>query len=173
MDNILNLIRKYKNGESNYLLPLIDMFDPIFASYEKKSTNLFDGDDMRNILIIKFIEVIKCMPHLENDGQLVCYINKAIKNYYINIVSKKVIQTPLLDYNSYNISTNDTYSNVFFEDIIKKLDEKDKILLRLKFYYSYSDLEIAKKYNISRQAINKKLRNIYKKLNNGDLQNGI
>lgn len=53
---------------------------------------------------------------------------------------------------------------VAFEDMIKGLDKQKRDIIRLKFKEMHTDKEIAEKIGISRQAVNKKLRCIYKQI---------
>lgn len=57
------------------------------------------------------------------------------------------------------------YENDLFEYELKKiLCEKELFMLKAKFIYGYSESEIAKHLEISRQAVNKQFQKIYSKI---------
>ncbi|NFN13441.1 RNA polymerase subunit sigma-24, partial [Clostridium botulinum] len=63
-------------------------------------------------------------------------------------------------------TNNDEYSNVVFKDLISSLKPKQKKIIFLKFYLQLSDVEIAERLKISRQAVNKSKRQALEFLKN-------
>ena len=56
----------------------------------------------------------------------------------------------------YNIpNKNDDYQDIFFNDIIKNLPLTQRKVIFYKYNNQMTDIEIASKLNISRQAVNK------------------
>lgn len=50
---------------------------------------------------------------------------------------------------------DDEYSDIIFNDLISSLNSRQKEIIFYKFYMQLSDIEIAKLFKISRQAVNK------------------
>lgn len=55
------------------------------------------------------------------------------------------------------VQNNDMDTNLFVNSLlnIESLSKKQHIVLKLSYLYGFSDIEIAKKLNISKQAVNK------------------
>lgn len=58
----------------------------------------------------------------------------------------------------------DEYSDILFNDLISSLNTNQKKIIFYRFYLQLSSIEIAKKLNISRQAVNRTQRTALKNL---------
>ena len=94
-----------------------------------------------------------------------------MKNQYIYL-SKKSLENKerYLDYDNVmaqhpdNTSSISLNSKIFLWDLKNTLNTREINIVYLKYYLQYSDKEIADLYNISRQAINKRLKTIINKI---------
>ena len=110
----------------------------------------------------------------DNDGCLVSYISKSMRNKYISLSCKEQTMHNhmllILDetYDCIDEKSDDLQDNIDFKVILGSLTELQKKVIIFKYYYEYSDNEIAKMLGISRQAVNRlknrgieKLRNLF------------
>lgn len=116
-------------------------------------------------LIIYLFELLKSLDlkKFETDQDLKMYINRCLKNKSIKLFNKIVkgnecisftSETEMLDGIDYE-NRNDEYSDIMFADLISSLRPKQKETIFYKFYLQLSDIEIAKIFKISRQAVHK------------------
>lgn len=158
---ITNLILKSQEGNNTEVLELIENFRPLIRKYSRHNYI----EDLEAILVEHLIRVVLYMP-IRKEGQNINYITTSLKNKFLNEIKKnyklrdKEISLDDILINNFSIST-DT-NNIFFSDIISVLDSKKRDIILLRYWYGYSDIEISNKLNISRQTINKILRQAYK-----------
>lgn len=166
MKKTVTMLLRECNSNTNAMEELIERFQPLIDSYSRKSGWKIDTEDMKSILIIKLITLAKDMRVSENEGKNVKFIAICLKNHFLDVVRKinrisskeETLEEDIQDVSNLN------EEDLIFEDIIKGLSEQKKEIIRLKFKEMYTDQEIGHKLNISRQAINKQLRSIYKQL---------
>lgn len=154
------------NSNTNAMEELIERFEPLINSYSRKSGWKIDTEDVRSILIIKLITLTKNMRVSENEGENIKFIAVCLKNHFLDIVRKinRLDDREELLKDEEIKESKTLEEDLIFEDMIKELNIQKKEIIRLKFKEMYTDQEIAKKLNVSRQSINKQLRNIYKQL---------
>ena len=115
-------------------------------------------------LIIEFIQLIdniKLERFSESDeGRLVNYIYDSLNNKRIDLYRKhlKNRQELLLvsDVHTINnsIALDSSESDLHFHDFISTLTDLQKQVVFMRYFEGYSDSEISKKLNVSRQAVN-------------------
>ena len=116
-------------------------------------------------LIIYLYELLKLLNvnRFETDKDLLMYVNKCLKNKSIALFYKVVKDKELLSFTENTEildginceDRKDEYSDIIFKDLISSLNPKQKQTIFHKFYLQLSDVEIAEKFKISRQAVNK------------------
>lgn len=116
-------------------------------------------------LIIYLYELLKLLNvnRFETDRDLLMYVNKCLKNKSIALFYKVVKDKELMRFTENTEildeinceDRNDEYSDIIFNDLISSLNHKQKQTIFHKFYLQLSDVEIAEKFKISRQAVNK------------------
>lgn len=143
------------NHDDEATLEIIERFMPMI----KKNARILRYDGAESDLIIHLIEVIFSMkPEKINkllEGQVVNYIVKTIKNKRIDIARKQVKacdEIQLFESGDYVIEHIDKQE---VDELLEVLSERQKNVIVLKYFYGYSDIEIAKHFGISRQAVNK------------------
>lgn len=110
----------------------------------------------------------------KNEGALINYIHKAIKNKSVNLFKKNILRTIVpvtLDVTTipYNYNFD---SQIFISKLLNSLPILQREIIKKKFLYDYSDKEIAKLYGISRQAVNRTKNRALNNLRNMLLKDG-
>lgn len=157
--------------EEDALLALLAAFDKLLKKYAR----LLEYEDAYEELRLFFIELIYGMKQLglsgENDGVYVGYISTAVKNKYIYLAQKAEREAALFLSNLRDesheqercaaIENPGKISDYF--PVRNRLTSREEEILYLLFVCGYSVSEIAGKYKISRQTVNKsKLRALRK-----------
>lgn len=154
--NLIDCIKNAKAGDKNSLHSLILKFDPLITKYSR----FLNYEDSKSDLMVCFIQAVYKFPTKSEsieDRTILSYINKCVVNAYINISknNKKLCNREYLcEIQEWN-HKEDFQSNIEFYDLLKYLNEKEMIVITLKYLNCFSDIEISKKLNISRQYVNK------------------
>lgn len=173
-NSLWGIISKCKENDNDSFGLLCEKFKPLLRKYSR----LLEYEDAYEDLLYCFIICIYKIPIYEenlknNDIAILSYIKIAMKNQYIYL-SKKSLENKerYLNYDNVmaqrpdNTSSINLNSKIFLLDLKNILNTKEINLVYLKFYLQYSDKEIADLYNVSRQAINKRLKTIKSKIKN-------
>ncbi|WP_129600328.1 sigma-70 family RNA polymerase sigma factor [Anaerophilus nitritogenes] len=157
--SLFEQIKDAKRGNDEAFIAVIEKFRPTI----KKFSRQLGYEEAETDLIIELIQVIKrtIFADLKKkyDGAIVNYIYHAMDNRKINLF-KKYVQGKKTEV-ELNLDIIADQSHYEIEDVllIKKalndLPILQKNILKEKLIYGYADIEIAKKYQISRQAVNK------------------
>lgn len=107
-----------------------------------------------------------------DDKTLMSYISRSIKFYFYKCFKKQYIlsNNELTFINEINyenmtcISEDKTFSDLEFISLLKDLTDKEQNVIIQKYKYGFSTSEIAKKSNVSVQAVYKLEKNALKKL---------
>lgn len=157
--SLYELIKMAQLGDRNCVLELINKFKPLI----KKLIRRLNYEEAETDLIILFIQLIQTLNLNKftrlSEGALVKYIYNSLTNRCIDLFRKYVLKkTEELELNLDTLQTEiDMDADMFINELLNLniLTEQQKLILK-KFYISeYSDSEIAKMLNISRQAVNK------------------
>lgn len=173
MQNNDKLIKILYNSEN-----LFEEFLTLFSKTIDYFIFSFQIELYRNDLLIYLWSLLKKinLNNFKNDKLFKTYINKCIKNYCIylykrNKLDKKILYdselTTLQLEAKLSNDNSDTY-NIFFYELIKELNKKQKKIIILSYMYCLSDAYISKLLHISRQAVFKSrklaLSNLHKTL---------
>ena len=145
-----------KNGNKEAMADVVRIMYPSIYKYGK--TLAFDGveTDLAIHLIEKIYSVREKTIYTFNDKQMYVYLKNVIKNKTIDISRKKYVETVCLDFLEALSSTAiDDFSLVYFNDMLRNLSKKQSMVVYYKYQLDYSDSEIGKIMNISRQAVNR------------------
>lgn len=165
--SLKDLVVEAKKDNKNAMMEIINIFMPLIKKYSRKL--LYDGAE--SDIVILLIKIIKSYP-ISNEGKsiqdkdIVAYINVSVKHEYIRL-SKKfsefVKMETELNEDIYLIETDDNIENVLLiNELLNKLSNMQKTILKELYIIGCTQTALAKKLNISRQAINK---NKFKALN--------
>ena len=164
--NLYSIIESCQNGNTEDLLKILQKFDCLMKYYSKK----FDYDredayaDLRLELIamLKHIDLSKLSCH--EDGVIVQYIQRTIRNRYIAISKKRSSLrrcTSIDDLNEYDkahyemkSSTSDVYDMILYHDLYQILNQNELFILDELYIKGRSVSEIALNLKKSRQAVN-------------------
>lgn len=136
-----------------------------FSSKIKYLSYKLNYPEAETDLIIYLYELLKLVDNhkFNTDKDLLMYINKCLKNKSIALFHKIAkdkesmiftSETEILDVINCD-AKDEGYSDVIFNDLISSLNPRQKEIIFYKFYLQLSDIEIAKLFKISRQAVNK------------------
>lgn len=154
--NLCNMITNAQLGDSDDLYNLILKFNPLLSKYSK----LLNYEDAKCDITLCFIEIINKIPINKNftdDKFILSYINKGVRNSFINISrNKNKINTSeyICEIQDFNNKV-DFHSDLEFYDFLKYLTDKEKEIIILKYFDCLSDIQISKKLSMSRQYINR------------------
>jgi RNA polymerase sigma factor (sigma-70 family) len=171
---IAEAIIESKNGSSDAMLLLVQKFDPLLKSYTKR----LYYEDAYYDLLLGFVEIVMNLnfDRIKNKSEsvLVSYINVSMKNLYIRISKSHKLLHNMVNYSSlteqelYQVECADSASDVYFKnDLIqrpKMLSNQEYEVLKMLFQHNIPITTIAKKYGITRQAINQTKNRAIKKL---------
>ena len=168
---LLKKIKLFKE-QSNNFMDILSYFD---SKIKYLSYKLKYPEASTDLIIYLYELTLKLdLKKFNDDDEVLKYIRRCLNNKSINLYYKINSHENFITYNSdeelLNILdkniTNNEYSNIVFKDLISLLKPKQKIIIFIKFYLQLSDVEIANKLKISRQAVNKSKRQALKFLKN-------
>lgn len=175
MNNLYILIENSKMNDTESMEKLCNQFFPLMKKYAIK----LNYEDSYNDLRLCFIECILKIPldsgnFVLSDAYILSYIKKSIYFKYIAL-SKKLQENTyrnitydnddfILDKITYKENLGNLEDELFKTDIRNILTDKEFNICILKFIYRYTDKEIAERYGVSRQAINKTVNKLKQKL---------
>lgn len=158
MQNFLfkNLIIRFRQGDMTAFGAIYERFKNLILYYSSK---IGDEDALQelNIFLIELlydIDISLFDDIASNDIQR--YIAVSIKNQYLKISRKRSDYAKLyceLYENELRCALSE--ENLFIEEILKNLSDKQRLIILYKYVYNYTDAEIAIMLKISRQAVNR------------------
>lgn len=160
-NDLYELMTEAKNGDEVSIMEIINKFKPLINKYSRKL--MYDGSE--SDLSITLLDIIKKIPINENkkfkeEKYIVGYINTSIKNKYIQLSKKNstiLKYETELDIEKISKTSNIDYidDKIFIDDFLKTLPDLQRSVLEDIYVYQESIADIAKKNDVSRQAINK------------------
>lgn len=159
MGELYTSVQKYKKGNMNEIINILDKFDPLLNKFQRNSCY----EDMKSDLSLYMFNILTKLPldkiYLNQDKYIVSYIHKSLKNKYININKmSQIITTNEIDIKDSSLSNSyidNELSLITIEDMIKDLTPKEKMVIRKVYIQNFKESEIAKELTLSRQAIHK------------------
>lgn len=157
---IKSLIDKLPDEEVSLLL--LEKFDRLLRKYAR----LLNTEDGYEELRLFFLELLENLHKKEictyNDGYVVNYISKAVKNHYIALSKKRRVYAESTfselseDQQTYieqlAATEDQTDISAYFSE--NALSERERLIIRMLFEEVRSVDEIAKILKVSRQAVN-------------------
>lgn len=170
--SLKEMIKLYQEGNIEVFNDIYFCLDKLLKSIKFKFNNIDIYDVVIcsiHTLILK-IDISK-FPD-EDDDYIINYIKKSLMNVALDEVKKINKEKKLINYNSEitMLSMNTLFNSYFdyynteFEDLIKNLDEREKVVIKRFFMDQDSIVNIAKDLNLSRQFVNRIKNNALKKL---------
>lgn len=169
--NIFQLVTKCQENNDDAFSDIIAMFQPLIKKYAFLLNYMDAYADMYDSFIDCIYKIpIQGLRSSAGDAAVLSYIKTTMKNSYIALNKRNSVrksQIPLDDLDAENEKIGaagiDFDSHMLREDLLQFLSAEEELLLEAKLFYGYSDMEIAKKLGISRQAVNKRYRKILEK----------
>lgn len=159
MGELYNIIQKYKEGNTNEIINILEKFDPLLNKFDRNSYY----EDMKSELSLYMFHILNKIPiekkGFNQDKFIVSYIYKSLKNKYIHLnKTSQLIHT--IEIENENKLLNSSYTERELEsvelfDMFKNLTNYEKTILTQIYIYNFKESEIARDLKVSRQAINK------------------
>lgn len=173
-EHIFELIDKIQKGNKAKIIDILKIFQNQIISYSKKA----NSEDIKQDLYIFLLNLINTINlnkmHNINDNTLISYISHSIKFYFYKRFKQQytLYNTKLTFLDEINYDENIThciledeaFSDLEFINLLKDLTVKEQNVIIQKYKYGFSTSEIAKKNNVSVQAVYKLEKNALKKL---------
>ncbi|MFR6082027.1 MAG: hypothetical protein ACLUIF_09370 [Roseburia sp.] len=173
MEDFVSLINSiYKDKEQ--FPRLIELMNPLINKYAR-TLYKDEKEDVRSELILALWESVSKLNYIENEGQCVLFITNALKNKFYELYrnSKKIHDNQFAsEIEKFSVIA---YEERDYENLILRYDLKKYLKkyngLRYQIYNSIifenlSICEIAEKYNITRQYVNRLKNELYLELKN-------
>lgn len=163
MGEITKILTNIREGDKRQFVDLLERFEPLIKKYVKYLYK-DDAEDVRAELSCALWEAVLKMGYIEQEGQIVNYLQRALFNRYLELYrgSRKKHDHEMEAEDS-NLMSVQVIENEFEEVIINELvnkilsqySGKKKIVYRLMLVNELTDTEIAAKYGMSRQYVNR------------------
>lgn len=156
-ENLKELVSSATNdGNSDAVAKIIEKFEPSI----KKYANILDYYGAESDLIIGLIESIyKLKPERIasfEEAQVISYIAKIIRNKSIDLNRAYIKKPEEILLNEYaEVKCDNIELEATAKSLLELLNEKQRFVIIMRYYYGYSDKEIGIMLGISRQAVNK------------------
>lgn len=152
---LLNLIKDFRSRDIQAFPLICNEFQGLINFYSFKT----DDEDLYQDLTVFLLELlygIKLDNFKEDSSDtLKRYIAVCLRNKYISYSKNKEKEKKLLiEYCKLNIGYSKANTDEFWlKDFIKTLSDKQRMIIDYRYIYGYSDEEISRICNTSRQAV--------------------
>lgn len=167
MSRLYDLIQDYRGENPDAIIDIIEKFEPLLGKFQRNGSY----EDIKSDLILFMFKLLDNIPLdkevFKEDKYLVSYIYKSLQNQYIYLNKKncKIVNKEMvIDEIKLNHSYYDCFNHIIFNDMIKNLTDSEKDILTKKYIFNYSESDIARIHNKTRQAIHQSHRRALKKL---------
>ena len=170
---LYQLLDNVKNNDQNAMLELIYKFKPLLQKYARK----LNYDDAYYDLQFRFIELIHNIDMLSlrshTDGAIVTYISKSVYTQYLRLLTQRYQNDAITQFSQmedWQIILVDQQMSVEAVDlslgvlIRTVLTDREHSIIQLLFMHGYTEADIARAENISRQAVSQMKRRALRKL---------
>ena len=172
MQELYEKIKLCKLGNKEALEEVVNIFEKtimkeLFKFKKENSTifmNEYDFQDKKSEITLNVLNAIKNMPiesfEYKTDYSVKKYINITILNKLNEIKTKEFNKTENeykyeFDFSFFKSSDfNEPNTDIFVHDLIDKLSEKERKIIKYKYIDGKSDVEIGELLNCSRQYVN-------------------
>ena len=150
-----------KEPNKDNILLLIEKFKPLLNKYAR----LLNYEDAYQDLVVFFIAMIKEFPSIENEGKIVNYIGKCVRNEYIRLgIKRRRIISLEVELNDNEVGESiDIDVLIDLYNALDRLSERQKFIVIENVVNSKSDCMIGKELGLSRKTVNgDKIKAMYK-----------
>ena len=150
------LILRFRKGDTKAFSNIYEEFKKMIIFYSKKIGTEDSYQELMMLLIENLYGLELERFKDDNGDNLKRYIAVALRNRYIAISKERAKDFgTLLDLYEKDAIYSCNDDEILLRDMLKIISEKQRKIIILKYIYGYSDLEIARLFGISRQAVNK------------------
>lgn len=166
--NLYYIVKGCQQNDAECFEEIITRFLPLIKKY---SYGFYDKDDAFDVLLHSLIFCLYQIPieneQFKNDGVIISYISTTIRNEYYALCkaeAKAVNTTCGLDGVQLMSDDQDLSEDerLLLFSLQRYFKDSELELIKQKIFRGYTDTEIAKFQNISRQAVNKKVHRVIK-----------
>lgn len=168
--SLYHIVKGCQQNDAECFEEIFKRFLPLLKKY---SSSFYDRDDAFDALAHSFVLCLYQMP-LQNDrfkqeGIIISYISTTVRNRYYSLCKEeaKVVHTTC-SYEELQLKSNDEDlledEHFLLLSLKEHFNESEIELIKKKIFWNYKDAEIAKLQGISRQAVNKKIHKLIRKL---------
>ncbi|AQM58627.1 sigma-70 family RNA polymerase sigma factor [Clostridium baratii] len=159
--NLIKNINDYQKGDEKAFKLIYNDLENTLRSIKYK----FNNEEIYDVVICSMHEIILKIKisNFDDDKYIINYIKKAFINRALDEIKSNKKEKEIVSYNSdlLEISINNSRnslnieSSLEFYDLIKILNNREKIVIERYFKYQESISKIAKDMGLSRQFVNK------------------
>ena len=153
LKKLIYLANKFHDKDA--IEQIIKEFLPII----KRVAYKLNYDGAETDIIICLIEAIYSLEYSKIEefcaGQIVNYIAQIVRNNGVDLYRKRKVYIDEIYIDNYIEISDAIYESTGFVEYLEFLNDKQQKVIIMKYFLGYSDIEIAKKLLISRQAVNK------------------
>lgn len=171
MGDFLTLIKNI-HGDKEQFSNLVIKMNPLIKKY-MRILYKDEKEDVRSELVLALWEAVIKLQYIENEGQCIAYLSNALRNKFYELYRNSRKEHDKEFCSEMELMDTIIFEEVEYEDLVVKND-LDKYLkeyagLRYQIYKTIlfenlSDQEIAVKYNVTRQYVNRLKRELYSDL---------
>ena len=162
------LIGKFKNQDMSAFAVIYDEYKRLLQFYSAK----VGGDDALQELTVFLVELLYSIDasrfEADTSTGLARYIAVCLRNKYIEISKReqrcKNFENQFIE--NCDFVHTDTFEKLEIAEAIKALSHKQRLVVILKYIYGFSESEIALRFNISRQSVNRLINRALQNLRN-------
>ena len=181
MKEIKQIILDIKGGKKDEFEVLMDMFMPLINKYAKYLYK-DENDDVKAELFMALYDAIMKMKYCDNEGKSIAYIKKTLNLKYLELYHKSkqyhehMEVTEDIFIEKYSMDENlfeeiEIYSDL--EKMIEKYNKQTYEILYSILFEGLTDSQIAKKYKITRQYVNRKRHEVIKLIQEQYITGGV
>lgn len=168
-EKLSTLIQEFKNGDETKFLLIVEKMKPLINKYVRLLYK-DEKEDMYSEFVLYLLESITVMEYYSEEGQCVYFLSKAIKNKFYELYKKSRRHFDNVVDINYEYFESMHFKLSEYEDFIIR-EDLNKLLLNMKgkqyqilyamVFKDETDAEIAKKFAVSRQYVNRIRRKFY------------
>lgn len=164
---LYQMLKAAQNNDEDSINAIVKKFEPLIKKYSYHLNYYCAESDLiiELLILIKKINLDKFDD--DSEGKIINYIKSSLGKKKIDLYRKHVVskvEEIHIDEDINLIADNFDPFKVSWQDIINILPQKQRMILTLKYVFGYSQSDIARMMNVSRQAVNKAIKKAYRKV---------
>lgn len=172
MKEVNQLILEIKKGNEDVFEELLERFMPLINKYSRLLYK-DDPEDIKAELYLALFDAINKMKYYDDEANSIAYITKSLYLKYLELYRKSK------QYHEHTETLEDKFIEIHYvqEDLFQEVEvynDLERLICRYNnqtynilssiLFEQLSDSEIAEKYNVTRQYVNRKRHELFKLL---------